>query len=322
MIQHFADWLVYTVFGMNPESHWGEAVHFFFYDTIKILILLFSISLLMGIINSYIPIDRMRRYLATHKMYGFDYAIASFLGVVTPFCSCSSVPLFIGFVKGGLPLGVTLTFLISSPLVSEIAIAMFWGSFGWKIALIYTVSGFFLSIIAGMMLGRMNLEPHLSDWAKQAVKDKQLPDAETDTFSIPFHKRIVPIAREAWSIVGGVLVYVIVGIVIGGIMHGFIPTGFFEQYISSKTWYAVPLSVIAGVPMYANAAGVVPIMQVLVSKGIPFGTALSFMMAVIALSIPEATMLKKVMTWRLIGIFFGITTLCIIFSGYLFNLIF
>lgn len=322
MIQHFADWLVFSIFGMNPESHWGEAVHFFFYDTIKILILLFSISLLMGIINSYIPIDRMRRYLATHKMYGLDYAIASFLGVVTPFCSCSSVPLFIGFVKGGLPLGVTLTFLISSPLVSEIAIAMFWGAFGWKVALIYTVSGFLLSIIAGMILGRMNLEPYLTDWAKQAVSQKQLPNAETDIFKIPFHKRLVPITREAWGIVGGVVVYVIIGIAIGALMHGFIPTGFFEQFITEKTWYAVPLSVIIGVPMYANAAGVVPIMQVLVAKGVPFGTALSFMMAVIALSLPEATMLKKVMTWRLIGIFFGVTTLCIIVSGYLFNWIF
>lgn len=322
MIKNFADWLVYSVLGMGFESHWGKAVNFFFYDTIKILILLFSISILMGIINSYVPVDRMRRYLATHKMYGLDYFIASFLGLVTPFCSCSSVPLFIGFVKGGLPLGITLTFLISSPLVSEIAIAMFWGTFGWKVALIYTFSGFILSIVAGVILGKMNLEPYLSDWAKQAVYEKQLPHAETDTFATPFRQRIIPIIREAWSIVGGVLIYVIIGIAIGAIMHGFIPTGFFEAYISEKTWYAVPLSVFAGVPMYANAAGVVPIMQVLVEKGIPFGTALSFMMAVIALSIPEATMLKKVMTWRLIGIFFGVTTLCIIFSGYLFNWIF
>ncbi|MGL4364687.1 MAG: permease [Bacteroidales bacterium] len=322
MIQHFADWLVFRLFGMSPESHWSDALNFFIYDTLKILILLFAISLVMGIINSYIPIDRMRRYLATHKMYGLDYVIASFLGVVTPFCSCSSVPLFIGFVKGGLHLGVTLTFLISSPLVSEIAIAMFWGAFGWKVALLYTLSGFLLSIIAGMILGRMRLEAYLTDWAKQAVSEQQLPEAESDTFTLSFRKRLFPIAREAWSIVGSVLIYVIIGIGIGALMHGFIPTNFFEQYISEKTWYAVPLSVLIGVPMYANAAGVVPIMQVLVAKGVPFGTALSFMMAVIALSVPEATMLKKVMTWRLIGIFFGVTTFCIILSGYLFNFLF
>lgn len=322
MIKNFANWITYNVLGMNYKSHWSEAVNFFFYDTIKILILLFCISFLMGIVNSYIPTDKIRRYLATHKMYGFDYVIASFLGAVTPFCSCSSVPLFIGFVRGGLPLGVTLTFLISSPLVSEIAVAMFWGAFGWKVAVIYTVSGFVLSVVAGIILSGMNLEPYLTLWAKQAIEQKQLPDLNNNTLSSPLHKTIATTAIESWRIVSGVLIYVIVGIAIGGIMHGFIPTDFFEKYITEKTWYAVPIAVLFGVPMYANAAGVVPIVQVLVDKGIPLGTALSFMMAVIALSLPEATMLKKVMTFRLLGIFFTVTTLCIIISGYLFNWIF
>lgn len=319
MIETLADWLVYDLFSLSPEAHWAKALHFFIYDTIKILLLLFGISLIMGIINSYIPIDRIRRYLATHRTYGLDYAAASFFGVVTPFCSCSSVPLFIGFVKGGLPLGVTLTFLISSPLVSEIAIAMFWGAFGWKVALIYTLSGAVLSIIAGMILSKLNLDRYLTEWAQQTVKDKLLPETEGNGIKRSFLKRLPSIVRESWGIVGGVLIYVLIGIGIGAAMHGFIPTGFFEQYISKDAWYTVPIAAFAGVPMYANAAGVVPIMQVMVGKGIPFGTAMAFMMSVIALSLPEASMLKKVMSWKLIGIFFGTTSTCIILSGYLFN---
>ncbi|MBQ7855494.1 MAG: permease [Alistipes sp.] len=319
MIQPFADWLVYSIFGIDAATPLGVAVNFFVYDTIKIIILLFCISFVMGIINAYFPIERLRQYLTTHKLYGLDYFMAALFGGITPFCSCSSVPLFIGFVKGGIPLGVTLTFLIASPLVSEVAIAMFLGSFGVKATLIYVISGTVLSMIAGYILGRMRLEPYLSDWVKNAQMQSNAQSERWEVEKTPFLKRLPTITKESWGIVRGVLLYIIIGIGIGAAMHGYVPEGFFEQYLSSENWWGVPLAVVLAVPMYANPASVVPVIEVFVAKGIPLGTAIAFMMAIIGLSIPEATMLKKVMTWRLIGIFFGVVTLLIIISGYLFN---
>ena len=319
MIQQFADWLVYGIMGLDSASPLGTAVNFFFYDTIKILILLFFISVLMGIINAYFPIERLRNYLQTHKMYGLQYLLASIFGAVTPFCSCSSIPLFIGFVKGGIPLGVTFAFLITSPLVNEVAVAMFLGSFGLKVTLIYVVSGILLGVIGGFVLGRMKLENQQSDWVRQ-IQAQATTEAEVwEKEHTSFWKRLPSIVRNAWGIVRGVLIYIIIGIGIGAFMHGFVPEGFFEQYMSKDNWFAVPLSVILAVPMYANAAGIVPVIEVFVAKGIPIGTAIAFMMAVVGLSLPEATLLKKVMKWRLIGIFFGTVTLFIILSGYLFN---
>ena len=320
MIQQFADWLVYGIFGLDAATPLGTAVNFFFYDSIKIVILLFSISFVMGIINAYFPIERLRQYLATHKLYGLDYLLAALFGGITPFCSCSSVPLFIGFVKGGIPLGVTLTFLIASPLVSEVAVAMFLGSFGVKVTLIYVVSGTLLSMIAGLILSRMHLEPYLSDWVKAAQAQSSAQSQIWEAEKTPFIKRLPTITRESWGIVRGVLLYILIGIGIGATMHGYVPEGFFEQYLSAENWWGVPLAVVLAVPMYANPASIVPVVEVFVAKGIPLGTAIAFMMAVIGLSIPEATMLKKVMTWKLIGIFFGVITLLIIVSGYLFNL--
>lgn len=319
MIQQFADWLVYGIMGLDSASPLGTAVNFFFYDTIKILILLFFISALMGIFNAYFPIERLRNYLQTHKMYGLQYLLASIFGAVTPFCSCSSIPLFIGFVKGGIPLGVTFAFLITSPLVNEVAVAMFLGSFGLKVTLIYVVSGILLGVIGGFVLGRMKLENQLSDWVRQ-IQAQATTEAEAwEKEHTSFWKRLPSIVRNAWGIVRSVLIYILIGIGIGAFMHGFVPEGFFEQYMSKDNWFAVPLSVILAVLMYANAAGIVPVIEVFVAKGIPIGTAIAFMMAVVGLSLPEATLLKKVMKWRLIGIFFGTVTLFIILSGYLFN---
>lgn len=319
MIQTFADWLVYDLFGMSPESHWGSAINFFFYDSIKIVILLFVISVLMGIINAYFPIDRLRRYLASRKLYGFEYLFASLFGAITPFCSCSSIPLFIGFVKGGIPLGVTFAFLITSPLVNEVAVAMFAGTFGWEITGIYIVSGIVMGMLGGWILGRMNLDRMLTPWVRQIQAQSEAETTQWESENIPFVDRLPVIIRDAWGIVRGVLLYIIVGIGIGAGIHGFIPDEFFAQWMGSDNWYAVPIAVVLAVPMYANAAGIVPIIQVFVTKGISIGTALCFMMAVVGLSLPEATMLKKVMTWRLIGIFFGVVTVIIILSGYLFN---
>lgn len=321
MIQQFADWLVYSLIGLDGTTALGGAVNFFVYDSIKILILLFLISSIMGIVNAYFPIERLREYLVSHRLYGLQYLLASIFGAITPFCSCSSIPLFIGFVKGGIPLGVTLAFLITSPLVNEIAVAMFLGSFGLQATMVYVVSGILLGCIGGFVLGRMRLEPYLSDWVKhvQAQSEEQTEQWERDNAT--FTQRLPTIISDAWQIVRSVLVYVLIGIGIGAFMHGFIPEGFFEQYMSRENWYAVPLSVILAVPMYANAAGIVPVVEVFVAKGIPLGTAIAFMMGVVGLSLPEATLLKKVMTWRLISIFFATITLFIILSGYMFNII-
>ena len=321
MIQQFADWLVYSLIGLDGTTALGGAVNFFVYDSIKILILLFLISSIMGIVNAYFPIERLREYLVSHRLYGLQYLLASIFGAITPFCSCSSLPLFIGFVKGGIPLGVTLAFLITSPLVNEVAVAMFLGSFGLQATMVYVVSGILLGCIGGFVLGRMRLEPYLSDWVKhvQAQSEEQTEQWERDNAT--FTQRLPTIISDAWQIVRSVLVYVLIGIGIGAFMHGFIPEGFFEQYMSRENWYAVPLSVILAVPMYANAAGIVPVVEVFVAKGIPLGTAIAFMMGVVGLSLPEATLLKKVMTWRLISIFFATITLFIILSGYMFNII-
>ncbi|MEG1585997.1 MAG: permease [Bacteroidales bacterium] len=319
MIQKFADWLVYGVFSLSADSHLGSALNFFFYDTIKIIILLFFISFLMGIVNAYFPIDRLRNFLNTRKLYGFQYVLASLFGAITPFCSCSSIPLFIGFVKGGIPLGVTFAFLITSPLVNEVAIAMFLGTFGVKITLIYAFSGILLGILGGLFLSRFKLERYLSPWVLKIQQESEHESEEWASEKEPFVKRLPAILRDAAGIVRGVLLYIVIGIGIGAAIHGYVPADFFQHYLSGNNFFAVPLAVILAVPMYANAAGIVPVIQVFVAKGMPIGTALAFMMGVVGLSLPEMTMLKKVMTWKLIAIFFGTVATIIIFSGYLFN---
>lgn len=319
MIQQFADWLVYGVMGLDASSHLGVAVNFFFYDSIKIIILLFLISMLMGIVNAYFPIERLRNYLVTHRLYGLQYLLASLFGAITPFCSCSSIPLFIGFVKGGIPLGVTFAFLITSPLVNEVAVAMFLGSFGVRTTIVYVVSGIVLGMLGGMVLGRMNLDRYLSGWIRDIQRQSEAQADAWEAEKTSFFDRLPSIVRGSCDIVRGVLVYVLVGIGIGAAMHGFVPDGFFERYLAAGNWWSMSLAVILAVPMYANAAGIVPVIEVFVAKGVPLGTAIAFMMSVVGLSLPEATLLKKVMTWRLIGIFFGVVTVFIIISGYLFN---
>lgn len=313
------DSITYGLLGLNAASHLGASINFFIYDTIKILILLFLISSLMGLVNAYFPIDRLRIYLTTKKLFGFQYFFASLFGAITPFCSCSSIPLFIGFVKGGIPLGVTFAFLITSPLVNEVAVAMFLGLFGLKATLIYAISGILMGTIGGFVLGKFKLERHLSDWVKAIQANSEQASEQWEKDKTPFIDRLPVIIREGWGIVRSVLVYVIIGIAIGAAMHGYVPENFFTQYLSADKWYAVPLAVILAVPMYANAAGIVPVIQVFVAKGVPLGTAIAFMMAIVGLSLPEATLLKKVMKWKLIGIFFGTITLFIILLGYLFN---
>lgn len=320
MLQQLADWLIFSLFGLSAESRLGQALNFFVYDTTKIVLLLFLISAVMGIINAYIPVARMKDFLSSKRLLGTQYVMAAVFGALTPFCSCSSIPLFIGFVRGGIPLGVTFAFLIASPLINEVAVAMFAGTFGWKITLVYIVSGMLLGSVGGWLLGKMRLERYLSPWIQQQIRQTEaVQQGDAEHVRMPFLQRLPSILRDSWGIVRGVLLYVLIGIAVGAAIHGYVPGNFFAEHLSTSSWYAVPLSVVMAVPMYANAAGVVPVVEVLVSKGVSIGTALAFMMAVVGLSLPEATMLKKVMTWRLIGIFFGTITICIIALGYLYN---
>ncbi len=320
-LENFADWFVYNLLSFAGKSHLGQALHFFIYDSIKILILLFVVVLLMGIINSYFPIERVRNYLSRNKLFGFEYLTASLFGAVTPFCSCSSVPLFIGFVSGGIPLGVTFAFLVTSPLVNEIAVGLFIGLFGIKTTAIYVLSGIILGTVSGVILQTMHLKRYLTPWVKEVLNQSENEQEKLVIEHKSFKQRFPVIWQEVIKIIRGVFPYVLAGIAVGGLMHGYIPEGFFEKYIGIDNPLAVPLATILAVPLYSNASGILPIVQVLVAKGIPLGTAIAFMMAVVGLSLPEAMLLKKVMTLKLVGIFFGVVTLCIIISGYLFNII-
>lgn len=320
-LQSLADWLVYDTFRMAHGKHLAEALNFFIFDSIKIFILLFLVIFFMGILNSYFPIEKVRNFLSRNELYGFQYLMASLFGVVTPFCSCSSVPLFIGFVSGGIPLGVTFAFLVTSPLVNEVAIGLFLGLFGVKTTVIYVASGVLLGTISGMILQKLKLERHLTPWVKEVLNNAQKEQDKFVAEKQSLKQRLPAIRAEVLNIFKGIIPYVLAGIAIGGLMHGFIPEGFFEQYMSKNNPFAVPVATILAVPMYMNASGVLPVVQVLVEKGIPLGTAIAFMMGVVGLSLPEAMLLKKVMTLKLIIVFFGVVTLCIIISGYIFNLI-
>ena len=320
-VQNIADWFVYDVLSLSKGQHLAEALNFFIYDTTKILILLFAVIFFMGIVNSYFPIDKVKNYLSRNKLFGLEYLMASLFGVVTPFCSCSSVPLFIGFVRGGIPLGVTFSFLITSPLVNEVAIGLFVGLFGLKTTIIYVVSGVLLGTVSGIILQNLKLEGYLTPWVKEVLVNAQRDQDKFQAEKQTFKQRLPIIWAEVVIIIKGIIPYVLVGIAIGGLMHGYIPEGFFEKYMDKDNLFAVPIATILAIPMYSNASGILPVVQVLVAKGIPLGTAIAFMMGVVGLSLPEAMLLKKVMTLKLIAIFFGVVTLCIIISGYVFNIV-
>ena len=314
-IQLLADWLTYDIFGIVPKTLLAEAVNFFIYDSIKILLLLLVINYFMAILRHCLPIEKLRDFLASRKWYGADYLLASIFGTITPFCSCSSIPLFIGFLEAGIPLGVTLSFLITSPLVNQIAVVLFAGLFGWKVTIFYVISAILLGVVGGFILGKLKLEKYVADCVWQIKSQKTEIKEQKETFTVLIKK----FWQEGFDLTKNITLYVLLGIAVGAAIHGFIPAGFFEKYITAENLFAVPLATILAVPMYANAVGVIPIMQSLVEKGIPLGTAMAFMMAVVGLSLPEALILKKVMKLKLLLYFFGITTINIIIIGYLFN---
>jgi len=316
MLKVFADYVVYTLFGMAHGSRLSDALDFFIYDTIKIFFLLSVIIFIVSIIRSYFPPERTKRILS-HKREFIGNILAALLGIVTPFCSCSAVPLFIGFVEAGVPLGVTFSFLISSPMVNEVAIVLLWGLFGWKIALIYMGTGLLVAIFSGMIIGKLKLEK----WVEEYVYTIKSMAGAVDLPAQAFRDRLVYARENTTDILKKVWAYVLVAIGIGGFIHGYVPEDFLVTYAGPQNPFGVPVAVALGVPLYSNAAGVIPIVYALMEKGMSMGTVLAFMMAVTALSLPEMIILRKVLKIKLLAVFVGIMTVTIIGVGYLFNAI-
>lgn len=341
-----ADLLVYGLIGLEPATRAAQSVHFFVHEVLKIGFLLVVVTHLMGLINALLPVERVREAIASGRLRGAEHLAASSFGAVTPFCSCSSIPLFIGFLQAGIPLGVTFSFLITSPLVNEVALALFLGTFGWKVTVLYAAAGIVLGTILGFVLGRMGLERHVEEWVRKAAARSRETGAGRDLAVAgdpegggppspapggasgeggtgpdwgPLLRRV---SSEATEIAGGIAPYVVAGVAVGAAVHGWVPAGAFDRWLGEGNPLAVPAAVAAAVPMYAGASGVIPVVESLVAKGIPLGTALAFMMAVVGLSLPEALMLKKVMRPRLLATFFGSVAGCIVLVGYGFNLVF
>jgi len=313
-LQLLADWLTYSVFGIMPKSLLASSVNFFIFDMSKIFILLFIIIFIVSFIRTYLPPEKVRLFLAKkNKLTG--HILASLIGIITPFCSCSAVPLFLGFVEAGVPLGVTFSFLISSPMINEVALVLLFGLFGWKISLLYILSGLIIAIISGLIISRMNLKHLVADFVwKNKLKNNRIAKIEMSR-----KERVVYATNYALDIIKKVWFYILVGVGIGAWIHGYVPADFLAQYAGADKWYAVPLATIIGIPLYSNAAGVIPLVSALTEKGVAIGTTLAFMMAVTALSLPEFMILKKVMKTKLIVIFASIVGAGIIFTGYLFN---
>ncbi len=317
-VQLLANTVTSNWLSLAKDSYFGSTLNFFIYDTIKIGILLVFINYLMAITRYYFPTNKVRDLLTKRRWYGLDYLFAALLGVVTPFCSCSSIPLFIGFLSAGIPLGVTFAFLIASPLVNESSLILFPALFGLKTTIIYNIAGIIVAVIGGMIIQKLHLEKYVN---QQLLKYKSRSDVEAENGGekIKLKKIIYYWWVDAFKITKRIFPYCVLGVGVGAIIHGFVPANFFEKYLSIKSWWTVPLATIIGVPLYANSVSVLPVIEALISKGIPMGTALAFMTATVALSLPEALILKKAMKWQLLVAFFGITSIGIMLIGYLFN---
>ena len=311
-----SSWLTYNLLPIENGSHLGSSVEFFFYDTPKVMMLLFLVVFGVGIIRSFFTPEKTRAFLSGKSEFAGNI-LAALLGIITPFCSCSAVPLFIGFVTAGVPLGVTFSFLIAAPMVNEIALGLLYGLLGWKVAAIYMGTGLFIAIGAGWVIGRLKLENHIEDW----VTETNVTGVTMEEEKLTWNDRIVYGWDAVKEIIGRVWIYVILGIAVGAGIHGFVPEGVMASIMGKDSWWSVPLSVVIGVPMYSNAAGIIPVVEALLGKGAALGTVLAFMMSVIALSLPEMVILRKVLKPKLIATFIGVVASGILLVGYLFNLI-
>jgi uncharacterized membrane protein YraQ (UPF0718 family) len=312
----FTQWLSRWT-GFLPDGHLSSTIEFFVFETPKVLMLLTLVVFGVGIVRSFFTPERTRAILAG-KRESVGNVLAAFLGIVTPFCSCSAVPLFLGFVTTGVPLGVTFSFLISAPMVNEIALVLLFGMFGWKVAAIYLFTGLFIAIVAGWVIGRLKMERHLEEWVYQIQAGK----VELNSGPQDWVARIRYGRDAVREIVGKVWIYVMIGIAVGAGIHGYVPEGIMASFMGKSAWWSVPLSVLIGIPMYSNAAGIIPVVQALLGKGAALGTVLAFMMSVIALSLPEMIILRKVLKPRLIATFIGVVGAGILLVGYVFNFIF
>lgn len=308
-----AEWLTFGLFHLERGTHLSQTVEFFVFETPKVLLLLALVVFGVGIVRSFVTPERTRRILAGRRE-SVGNVLAAVLGIVTPFCSCSAVPMFIGFVTAGVPLGVTFSFLIASPMINEVALVLLFGLFGWKVAAIYAGTGLLIAIVAGWTIGRLRLEKWVEPW----VYETKVGSADDDGH-MEWPARVRSGLDAVRDIVGKVWIYVVLGIAVGAGIHGYVPEGFLASFMGKSVWWAVPVAVLLGVPMYSNAAGIIPIVQALLGKGAALGTVLAFMMAVIGLSLPEAVILRKVLTMRLLLTFFGIVAMGILIVGYVFN---
>jgi uncharacterized membrane protein YraQ (UPF0718 family) len=311
-----AQYLTYDLFGLSRGSHLGAAVEFFIYDTPKVLMLLIIVVFGVGIINTFFTPERTRQILAGKKE-SVGNILAAFLGVATPFCSCSAIPLFIGFVKAGIPLGVTLSFLISAPMVNEVAVVLLYGLLGWQVAAIYMGTGLAIAMVAGWVIGRLKMERHIEDW----VTEIRAVGAQVESGPQTLRDRVRNGLDAVKDIVGKVWKWIVLGIAVGAFIHGYVPENFLATVMGKEAWWSVPIAVLIGIPMYSNAAGMIPVVQALIGKGAALGTVLAFMMSVIALSLPEIIILRKVLKIRLIATFVGVVGMGILVVGYLFNAI-
>lgn len=314
-IKLFADWLVYDASNLSKNPVLADAANFFIYDTIKIFILLSVIIFAVSIIRSYLPPEKIRNILVRKNKFA-GHVLAALLGIITPFCSCSAIPLFLGFVGAGVPLGITFSFLVASPMINEIALILLLGSFGWKVALIYVISGMIIAIFSGIIIGRLKVENLLEDFV---LKNKSV--AKDFTQKLTWRARLSYAKNYTLSIINKVWFYILLGVGFGAWIHGYVPTDLLAAYAGGDKWYSVPLATIIGIPLYGSAAGVIPLVSALTEKGVSTGTALAFMMAVTGLSLPEFMILKRVMKLKLILIFAGIVGAGIVLTGYLFNLL-
>ncbi|MBK7134109.1 MAG: permease [Bacteroidales bacterium] len=316
-LQFITDFIVDDIFGMQKGMHLTESLRFFIFEVPKVMMLLILIVFFVGIIRTYFTPEKTRRTLEGKSLFTGN-VMAALLGIVTPFCSCSAIPLFLGFVQAGVPLGVTFSFLISAPMINEVAVILLFGLFGWKVALIYVATGLVIAILSGYVIGKLKLERHVENWVYEKMGSSD-QDAEE---KITFPQRMDMGFTAVKEIVGKVWIYIVIGIAVGAAAHGYVPESFMTNLMGKTVWYSVPLSVLIGVPLYSNAAGIIPIVSVFIEKGVPLGTALAFMMAVIGLSLPEMIILKKVLKLPLILAFIGIVASGIMIVGFLFNSIF
>lgn len=317
----FSRFITYQFLPLPEGSHLGSTIEFFIFETPKVLLLLVLVVFVVGIIRTFFTPERTRRILAGNRESA-GHILAALLGVVTPFCSCSAVPLFMGFVTAGVPLGVTFSFLVSAPMVNEVALVLLFGLFGWKIAALYMGTGLAIALITGITIGRLHMEKHLEDWVINLTHSAPASlQSDGPEGRIPWDDRIQGGIDAVKDIVLKVWPYVTIGIAVGAGIHGFVPENFLAGIMGKEAWWAVPVAVLIGIPMYSNAAGIIPVVQALISKGAAFGTVLAFMMAVIAISTPEAIILRKVLKPRLLAVFIGVVTVGIVVVGYVFNIV-